>query len=200
MDCSLPGSSVHWILQARILECLPCPSPGDLPDPRIEPVSAASPALQVVSLLLSHQGSPRIISYSRLNLDKVLQILQSNDLELETQNLQLLNSLFPLKRTYPWLPLILESSLTLTHLLNCWSRIKILHPVNLQYSYIFSFTPTVSTVLFPLTCNWSGLLNHSPVTLLFHYHPIMLCPAACRTGFKLQFMTFKANWKLANTC
>ena len=64
-------------------------------------MSAASPALQVVSLLLSHQGSPRIISYSRLNLDKVLQILQSNDLELETQNLQLLNSLFPLKRTYP---------------------------------------------------------------------------------------------------
>ena len=54
MDCSPPGSSVHGILQARILG-LPFPSPGDLPDPGIEP---ASPALQVDSLLLSHQGSP----------------------------------------------------------------------------------------------------------------------------------------------
>ena len=33
---------------------LPCPPPGGLPDPGIQP---ASPALQVVSLLLSHQGS-----------------------------------------------------------------------------------------------------------------------------------------------
>ena len=34
---------------------LPFPPPGDLPDPGIEP---ESPALQVDSLLLSHQGSP----------------------------------------------------------------------------------------------------------------------------------------------
>ena len=33
MDCSPPGSSVHGILRARILSGLPCPSPGDLPDP-----------------------------------------------------------------------------------------------------------------------------------------------------------------------
>ena len=39
MDCSPPGSSVHRILQARILEWLPLPSPGDLPDPEIETVS-----------------------------------------------------------------------------------------------------------------------------------------------------------------
>ena len=32
----------------------PCASPGDLPDPGIEPTS---PALRVDSLLLSHQGS-----------------------------------------------------------------------------------------------------------------------------------------------
>ena len=36
---------------------LPCPSPGDLPDPGIEPVSPVAPALQADSLLLSHQGS-----------------------------------------------------------------------------------------------------------------------------------------------
>ena len=35
---------------------LPFPSPGDLPDPAIEPVSSAlSPALQADSLPLSHQ-------------------------------------------------------------------------------------------------------------------------------------------------
>ena len=44
MDCSLPGSSVLGILQARILKLL-CPPPGDLPDPGIEPVCLMSPAL-----------------------------------------------------------------------------------------------------------------------------------------------------------
>ena len=41
MDCSLPGSSVHGILQARILEWVAIPSPGDLPNPGIEPQSLA---------------------------------------------------------------------------------------------------------------------------------------------------------------
>ena len=36
----------------------PCPPPGDLPDLGIEPASPASPALQMDSLLLSHQGIP----------------------------------------------------------------------------------------------------------------------------------------------
>ena len=54
---SPPGSSVHGILQARILTELPCPPPGDLPDPGIGPMSASVPALQAVSLPLSHHGS-----------------------------------------------------------------------------------------------------------------------------------------------
>ena len=37
---------------------LPCPSPGDLPDPGIKPMSPAAPALQVGSLPLSHCGRP----------------------------------------------------------------------------------------------------------------------------------------------
>ena len=36
---------------------LPCPPPGDLPDPGIEPLSPASPALQADSSPLSHRGS-----------------------------------------------------------------------------------------------------------------------------------------------
>ena len=42
---SLPGSSLHGILQARILEWVAIPPPGDLPDPGIEPISLMSPAL-----------------------------------------------------------------------------------------------------------------------------------------------------------
>ena len=44
MDCSPPGSSVHGILQARILEWVAMPPPGDLPDPGIKPGSVVSPA------------------------------------------------------------------------------------------------------------------------------------------------------------
>ena len=47
MDCSLPGSSGHGILQARYCSGLSFPSPGDLPNPRIEP---RSPTLQADSL------------------------------------------------------------------------------------------------------------------------------------------------------
>ena len=36
MDCSPPGFSVHGILQARILEWVAMPPPGELPDPRIK--------------------------------------------------------------------------------------------------------------------------------------------------------------------
>ena len=47
MDCSLPRSSVHGILQSRILEWELFPSPGDHPNPGIE---LGSPALQRDSL------------------------------------------------------------------------------------------------------------------------------------------------------
>ena len=50
--CSPSGSSVHGILQARILEC----DPGIFPDPGIKP--ASSSVLHTDSLLLSHQGRP----------------------------------------------------------------------------------------------------------------------------------------------
>ena len=45
MDCGPPDSSLNGILQARIGSGLPCPPPGDRPDPRIEPVSLTSPVL-----------------------------------------------------------------------------------------------------------------------------------------------------------
>ena len=45
MDHSLPGSSVHGILQARILQWAAMPSSMDLPDLGKEPRSSMSPAL-----------------------------------------------------------------------------------------------------------------------------------------------------------
>ena len=45
LDCSLPGSSVHGILQAKYWSGLPCLPPGDLPDPGIEPESLTFPAV-----------------------------------------------------------------------------------------------------------------------------------------------------------
>ena len=38
---------------------LPCPPPGDLPDPGIEPTSLMSPALQAGSLPTEPPGKPR---------------------------------------------------------------------------------------------------------------------------------------------
>ena len=45
MDCSLPGSSVYGIFQARILEWVVISSPGDVPDSGIVPASLAATAL-----------------------------------------------------------------------------------------------------------------------------------------------------------
>ena len=45
VDCSLPGFSVHGILQTRTLEWVAMPSSRDLPDPGIKPASLMSPEL-----------------------------------------------------------------------------------------------------------------------------------------------------------
>ena len=57
MDGSLPGSTIHGIFQARILEWLPFPSPGDLPNPGIK---SGSPALQTDALQSEPPGKPQI--------------------------------------------------------------------------------------------------------------------------------------------
>ena len=59
MDCNQPGSSVHGILRARILEWLAFPSPGDLPSLGIEP---RSPAVQADSLPFEPPGEPRFLA------------------------------------------------------------------------------------------------------------------------------------------
>ena len=55
MDCSPPGSSVHRILQVRILEWVAILSPGDIPDLGIKP---RPPVLQAYSLPSEPPGKP----------------------------------------------------------------------------------------------------------------------------------------------
>ena len=55
MDHNPLGSSIHGILQAY-WSGLPCPSPGDLPDPGVEP---GSPALQADALSSEPPGKLR---------------------------------------------------------------------------------------------------------------------------------------------
>ena len=65
MDCSPPGYSLHGILQAKILEWLPFPSPGHLPIPGIKPTSPVSPALQADSLPPETWGKPIHVQHTQ---------------------------------------------------------------------------------------------------------------------------------------
>ena len=60
MDCSPPVSSVLGTFQAGILEWNNLLLQGILPTPGLNPLSPASPVLQVDSLPLNHQGSPYV--------------------------------------------------------------------------------------------------------------------------------------------
>ena len=55
MDCSLSGSSSMGFSRRKCWSGLPFPSPGDLPDPEIEP---ESPALQADALPSKPPGKP----------------------------------------------------------------------------------------------------------------------------------------------
>ena len=73
MDCSLPGSSIHGFSGQESWSGLPFPSPGDIPNPGIEPASPAlaggffttdAPGKPINSEFLQFQ--PRALSGSQL--------------------------------------------------------------------------------------------------------------------------------------
>ena len=66
MDCNLPGSSIHGIFQARVLEWVDISSPGDLPGPGIEP---RFPALQADTLPSELPGKPFLKSLDSFSND-----------------------------------------------------------------------------------------------------------------------------------
>ena len=65
VDGNPPGSSVHGILQARILEWVSMPSSRDLPNPGTEP---GSPTLQADSLLSEPPTKPVISIVSTIQI------------------------------------------------------------------------------------------------------------------------------------
>ena len=87
MDCSLPGFSVHGDSPGKDTRVgLPCPPPGDLPNPGIEP---RSPSLRADSLLFEPPGKP------------FLGILQARILEWVCH--ALLQGIFPTQGSNPHL-------------------------------------------------------------------------------------------------
>ena len=73
MDHSSPGSSVYGILQARILEWVAMPPPGDLPIPGIKP---RSPALEADSLPSEPPGKPQCKTIQPLKKNENLPFAQ----------------------------------------------------------------------------------------------------------------------------
>ena len=74
--CDPMNYTVHGILQARILEWIPFPSPGDLPNPGIEPRSSA---LQADSLTAEPLGKPKNTGVGSLSLlQQTFPIQESN--------------------------------------------------------------------------------------------------------------------------
>ena len=57
-DCGPPAPSVRGVLQARILEWVASPPPGDLLNTGIRPMSPVSPALQADPLSTEPPGTP----------------------------------------------------------------------------------------------------------------------------------------------
>ena len=66
MDYSRPGPSNLGVFQVRVLGWLPCPTPGDLLDPRMEPTSPLSPLLEAGSLPLEPPGKPLLNARTQL--------------------------------------------------------------------------------------------------------------------------------------
>ena len=82
--------TVHGILQARILEWVLFPSPGDLPNPGIKP---RSPALRVDSLPAEPPGKPYLCSYLSVFLLFLLSQVSSSSTSERANNHQSENSL-----------------------------------------------------------------------------------------------------------
>ena len=77
-DCSPLGSSVHGILQARILEWVAASFPGDFPNPGIEPIS---PALQADSLPSEPLGKPKAGTYSHGKISQGYEVIKERYIE-----------------------------------------------------------------------------------------------------------------------
>ena len=80
MNCSLPRSSVHGILQQEYWSGFPCPPPGDLPNSGMEPGSLMSPAIADRFFTTNATWKALTLPYSELilNLKNYLRIIHKS--------------------------------------------------------------------------------------------------------------------------
>ena len=89
MNCSMPGSSVHGISQARILEWVAISSPGDLPNPGIKPRSLTLQAVACIwSRFFTNWATGEVLLFWRHN------IKSSNYSNIPNENLTLCKNVF----------------------------------------------------------------------------------------------------------
>ena len=119
MDCSLPGSSVHGILQAGILEWIAVPFSRGSSQPRNQ---TWSPTLQVDSLSAEPQGKPKNTGVDSLSLLQQIFLTQGSNLHLLSQqvdSLPLCHLGSPFRKSaLPILALLLFSRITSDQSLN----------------------------------------------------------------------------------
>ena len=112
---SPPDSSVHRILQARILEWVAMPPPpGDLPDLGIKPTSPASLALQADSLPLSHLANPILCHYLPINIPSL--ILYYKNFYTTTLLLKVFQLWITVIPVIPWNPHLFNHTIYI-----CWN-------------------------------------------------------------------------------
>ena len=75
LDCSLPGSSVHGIFQAKILKWVVFHFPGDLADPGTEPTS---PSLVGGFFTTEPPGKPSLLLNKSNLCSKTVEIMKEN--------------------------------------------------------------------------------------------------------------------------
>ena len=167
-DCSPPGSPVHGISQARILEWVPFPSPGDLPNSGIEPTSPAlagrfftreppeKPSLKEVSQSLQLLTPVRLSATPRTAARQAsLSITSSHSLII----LMCIESVMPSSHLILCHPLLLLSSIFRS--IRVFSNESILRTSGHQKYWSFSFSISPSSEysgLVSFRMNWLHLL------------------------------------------
>ena len=98
MDCNPPGSSVHGIPQARILEWAAISFSGDLPDPGIEPRSSA-----LAGRFFTTEPTGQYFLF-KFNEENCLILICVDLIIVATEHLLQLFAILLLRLTYMYLP------------------------------------------------------------------------------------------------
>ena len=121
MDYSLPNSSVHGILQARTLEWVLFPPPGDLPNPGIEPASLCLLHWQAGSLPLAPPGNDSgfnfLVSFNPILREEIFNLPKVNVSISALDSILLLDFILPVAFCLISFPLTLIQWIFISRLL-----------------------------------------------------------------------------------